>query len=145
MTGLPLVIAFVIAVVLMIVAISKFKVHPFLSIMGVSLLLALVAGIPLTSGFIGKWAVFSSAMSAGAWPVVVVAVLVSGVAAYIYLKLIVVMYFREPSSSGETVAVVAPSMLTSAAIAVTVVATLVLGVAPDPLLDLLSRAGDFIR
>ena len=49
MTGLPLVIAFIIAVVLMIVAISKFKVHPFLSIMGVSLLLALVAGIPLTS------------------------------------------------------------------------------------------------
>ena len=48
MTGLPLIIAFVIAVVLMIVAISKFKVHPFLSIMGVSLLLALVAGIPLT-------------------------------------------------------------------------------------------------
>ena len=49
MTGLPLIIAFIIAVILMIVAISKFKVHPFLSIMGVSLLLALIAGIPLTS------------------------------------------------------------------------------------------------
>ena len=48
MTGFPLIIAFVVAVVLMIVAISKFKVHPFLSIMAVSLLLALVAGIPLT-------------------------------------------------------------------------------------------------
>ena len=48
MTGIPLIIAFVVAVVLMIVAISKFKVHPFLSIMTVSLLLALVAGIPLT-------------------------------------------------------------------------------------------------
>lgn len=48
MTGLHLIIAFIVAVVLMIVAISKFKVHPFLSIMGVSLLLALVAGIPLT-------------------------------------------------------------------------------------------------
>ncbi len=47
MTGIPLIIAFIIAIVLMIVAISKFKVHPFLSIMGVSLLLALVAGIPL--------------------------------------------------------------------------------------------------
>ncbi len=47
MTGLPLIIAFVVAIVLMILAISKFKVHPFLSIMGVSLLLALVAGIPL--------------------------------------------------------------------------------------------------
>ena len=47
MTGLPLIIAFVLAVVIMIVAISKFKVHPFLSIMAVSLILALVAGIPL--------------------------------------------------------------------------------------------------
>ena len=49
MTGLPLIIAFVLAVVLMIVAISKFKVHPFLAIMAVSLLLALVAGIPLVN------------------------------------------------------------------------------------------------
>ena len=47
MTGIPLIIAFVVAVVLMIVAISKLKVHPFLSIMTVSVLLALVAGIPL--------------------------------------------------------------------------------------------------
>jgi GntP family gluconate:H+ symporter len=47
MTGLPLIIAFVLAVVVMIVAISKFKVHPFLAIMSVSLILALVAGIPL--------------------------------------------------------------------------------------------------
>lgn len=48
MTGLPLIIAFVVAIVVMIVAISKFKLHPFLAIMGVSLILALVAGIPLT-------------------------------------------------------------------------------------------------
>lgn len=48
MTGIPLLIAFVIAVVLMIVAISKWKVHPFLSIMGVSLILALVAGLDIT-------------------------------------------------------------------------------------------------
>ena len=55
MTGIPLIIAFVVAVVLMIIAISKWKVHPFLSIMGVSLLLALVGGIPLADvpGVIG--------------------------------------------------------------------------------------------
>lgn len=47
MTGLPLIIAFVLAIVVMIVAISKLKVHPFLSIMSVSLILALLAGIPL--------------------------------------------------------------------------------------------------
>ena len=47
MTGFPLIIAFVIAVVLMIVAISRFKIHPFLAIMGISLILGLVAGIPI--------------------------------------------------------------------------------------------------
>ncbi len=49
MTGLPLIIAFVLAIVVMIVAISKFKIHPFLSIMAVSLILALLAGIPLVN------------------------------------------------------------------------------------------------
>ncbi len=47
MTGIPLILAFVLAIVVMIVAISKWKVHPFLAIMGVSLILALLAGIPL--------------------------------------------------------------------------------------------------
>ena len=56
MSGIPLIIAFVIAIVIMIVAISKYKVHPFLSIMGVSLVLALLAGIPLgdIAGVIGS-------------------------------------------------------------------------------------------
>ena len=55
MTGLPLIIVFVLAIVVMIVAISKYKIHPFLSIMSVSLILALLAGIPLPdiAGVIG--------------------------------------------------------------------------------------------
>ncbi len=48
MTGIPLLIVFVLAVALMIIAISKWHVHPFLSIMGVSLILAMVAGIDIT-------------------------------------------------------------------------------------------------
>ena len=47
MQGIPLIIVFVIAIVVMIIAISKFKIHPFLSLMGISLILGLVAGIPL--------------------------------------------------------------------------------------------------
>ena len=47
MSGLPLIIAFVIAIIAMILLISKLKVHPFLAIMGISLVLALIAGIPL--------------------------------------------------------------------------------------------------
>ena len=55
MTGVPLIIAFVVAIVAMILLISKLKVHPFLAIMAVSLLLAIVAGIPLKDipGIIG--------------------------------------------------------------------------------------------
>lgn len=47
MTGLALILVFVLAIVVMIVAISKFKIHPFIAIMAVSLLFGLIAGIPL--------------------------------------------------------------------------------------------------
>ena len=55
MSGIALIITFVIAIVVMILAISKWKVHPFLAIMGISLILAIVAGIPLNDipGLIG--------------------------------------------------------------------------------------------
>jgi GntP family gluconate:H+ symporter len=55
MQGIGLIVVFICAIVLMIFAISKLKIHPFLSIMGVSLLFAFVAGIPLLDipGIIG--------------------------------------------------------------------------------------------
>ena len=49
MSGIGLIISFIIAIVVMIVAISKFKVHPFIALMGISLLLAIVVGIPLAN------------------------------------------------------------------------------------------------
>ena len=62
MTGLSLIIAFAVAIVAMILLISKLKVHPFLAILAVSLLLALLSDIPLTdvpgvigSGFAGTF------------------------------------------------------------------------------------------
>ena len=47
MTGLPLILLFVLAIVVMIVMISKFKIHPFISIMLISLVLGIAAGIPI--------------------------------------------------------------------------------------------------
>ena len=47
MTGLPLILVFVLAIVVMIIMISKFKIHPFVSIMCISLVLGLIAGIPI--------------------------------------------------------------------------------------------------
>ena len=63
MSGIALIIAFVVAVVLMIVAISKFKVHPFLAIMAIALILAILAGLPLTSIADTIGAGFSSAFT----------------------------------------------------------------------------------
>ena len=102
-----------------------------------------MAGIPLTSGFTGKWVVFTSAAQGGAWPLVVVAVLLSVVAAFFYLRVIVLMYFSDPVGDGPTVAV--PSILTTVVIAVALAATLVLGILPGPVLDLAGTAGAFIR
>ena len=102
-----------------------------------------MAGIPLTSGFTGKWAVFAAAGSAGAWPVVVAAVLTSALAAYFYLRVIVLMYFTDPVGDGPSVTV--PSVLTTGTIAVAVGVTLLLGLIPGPVLDLAGRAGEFIR
>ena len=102
-----------------------------------------MAGIPLTSGFTGKWAVFASAFAGGAWPLVVVAVLMSAVAAFFYVRVIVLMYFSEPVGEGPTVTM--PSVLTTIVIAVGFTATLLLGVVPGPVLDLAAAAGEFIR
>ncbi len=102
-----------------------------------------MAGIPLTSGFVGKWAVFAAALAAGAWPVVITAVLSSVVAAFFYLRVIVLMYFSEPVGDGPSVA--APSVLTATAIGLGVAVTLLLGVVPGPVLDLAGSAGSFLR
>lgn len=103
-----------------------------------------MAGIPLTAGFIGKWAVFTSALSAGAWPVVAVAITASVVAIFFYVRTIRTMFFAAPSAESQ-VAVVQPSLLTVGTIGICVAATMVLGVYPAPVLDLVANAGDFIR
>lgn len=118
------------------------KVSPVLAGVFAFFLLAM-AGIPLTSGFVGKWAVFASALSAGAWPVVIVAIICSIIAAYFYVKVIVLMYFSEPDGDGPVVTY--PSVLTSTTVAACAAMTLLLGVLPGPLLELAGRAGEFLR
>jgi NADH-quinone oxidoreductase subunit N len=105
------------------------------------LLLAL-AGIPLTSGFTGKFAVFAAAYDSGAALLVLLAVISSMIAAFFYIRVIVVMFFTEPR--GEEVSVVLPSAYGQIAIGVSVAVTVILGVLPQPLLDLLADA-IFIR
>jgi NADH-quinone oxidoreductase subunit N len=91
------------------------------------LLLAL-AGIPLTSGFVGKFVVFSAALSDGMAPLVVVALVFSAVAAFFYLRVIVLMYFSEPAADGPTVTI--PGFGTGTAIFLGTAVTLILGLVP---------------
>ncbi|MGW6570971.1 NADH-quinone oxidoreductase subunit NuoN [Streptomyces sp. NPDC054945] len=101
------------------------------------------AGIPLTSGFTGKFAVFKAAAESGAGVLVVIGVLSSAIAAFFYIRVIVLMFFSEPKADGPTVAV--PSPLTMTTIAVGVAVTLVLGLAPQYFLDLAGQASTFVR
>jgi NADH-quinone oxidoreductase subunit N len=107
-----------------------------------SLFLLALAGIPLTAGFTGKFAVFRAAIEAGAWPLVVVALLASAVAAFFYLRVIVLMYFSPPAPDGPTVGV--PGLPTTLVLAITATATLALGIVPGAVLDLAQRAAIFV-
>ncbi|WP_234880179.1 NADH-quinone oxidoreductase subunit NuoN [Mycolicibacterium litorale] len=108
-----------------------------------SLFLLAFAGIPLTSGFVAKFAVFKAAGEGGAIPLVVVGVVASAVAAYFYVRVIVLMFFTDPPLDAPQIVV--PSGLTTAAVTVTAAVTLALGALPQPLLDLADSADLFLR
>ncbi len=108
-----------------------------------ALFLLAFAGIPLTSGFTSKFAVFSAALSGGAVPVVIVGVVTSAIAAFFYVRVIVLMYFQEPVVDGP--AIVVPGGFTAGALALAVAVTVVLGVFPGPVLNLANHAVPFIR
>jgi NADH-quinone oxidoreductase subunit N len=79
----------------------------------------------------------------GATPLVIIAVLASAVAAFFYARVIVLMFFTEPPADGP--AVVIPSGLTTVAIGISAAFTLLLGIAPQPVLELVINVGLFIR
>ncbi|MBO0801954.1 MAG: NADH-quinone oxidoreductase subunit NuoN [Nocardiopsaceae bacterium] len=110
-----------------------------------ALFLLTFAGIPLTSGFTGKFAVFQAAIAGGALPLVIVGVVSSAVAAFFYVRIIVLMFFSDPVEDGPEVAV--PSVFTGTAVALGTLATVVLGIVPQPVLSLANHAATqlFVR
>lgn len=101
------------------------------------------AGIPLTSGFTSKFAVFSAALGDDVVAPVIIGVIASMALAFPYLRLVVLMYLSEPNEQSADVHI--PGGFTAAAITLGVLATLALGVAPQPLLDLTEQAAYFVR
>lgn len=118
------------------------KRSPFIATVFATLLLAF-AGIPLTSGFIGKFSIFSAAYESGNKLVVVVGVISSAIAAYFYIRVIVLMFFTDPAEDGTSVVI--PSNLTRLTITISFVITIFLGVFPAPILNFISSMATFIR
>lgn len=101
------------------------------------------AGIPLTSGFTSKFAVFGAAVEGGQTWLVIFGVITSMLLAFPYLRVVVMMWLSEPGESTPTVSI--PGALTSAALVIGVIVTFALGVVPAPLIDLSTDAAQFVR
>ncbi|MFB3737531.1 MAG: NADH-quinone oxidoreductase subunit NuoN [Candidatus Velamenicoccus archaeovorus] len=101
-----------------------------------TLFLLSMAGIPPTAGFIAKVEVFRAAVAAGHWWLVLLGVLASVVAAFFYIRVIVLMYMQDPQDEGEPDASLTPR----AVLAVPAVLTLLFGVFPGLILGLLEKA-----
>lgn len=100
-----------------------------------------LAGVPLTSGFIGKLLVFGAAVDQGyAW-LVVVGVLASVIAAFLYLRVLVVMYMQDPAKGAVRTA--EAGLPSYAVIALTALATVALGIAWGPLFGIVEDATFF--
>jgi NADH-quinone oxidoreductase subunit N len=113
---------------------------PFVAAVMTVLLLSM-AGIPLTSGFIAKFYVFRAAFHVAA-PLVVIALVFSAVAAFYYLRIVVLMFFAEPPENGPTIAI--PGWSTAVALTFGMVVTVVLGIFPQPILDLAAKAATLV-
>jgi NADH-quinone oxidoreductase subunit N len=101
-----------------------------------TLFLLSLAGIPPTAGFVAKVNVFRAAVDAGHWPLVLIGVLASVVAAFFYIRVMVLMYMQDPQEE------LAPdeSPLPRVAVAIPAVLTVLFGVAPGLVLGVLDKA-----
>jgi NADH-quinone oxidoreductase subunit N len=107
-----------------------------------SLFLFSLAGIPPTAGFFGKWYVFKAAIDGGFYWLVILGFVNSVIGAYYYLRVLVFMYMREPAA-GAPVAVPMRSGYVAAALLVSAVLVLALGLTPTHSLDMAIKAAAF--
>lgn len=108
------------------------KSNPMLAL-ALTVLLAALAGVPLTAGFIGKFYVFSLAVGSGLWAGVGVAFIAAAAGFYYYLNVVRAMWWND---AGNAAPVSLPT-ITRAAVAVLTVSTLLFGFWPEPILALL--------
>src|SRR5581483_6709483 len=100
-----------------------------------SIFILSLIGVPLTGGFFGKFYSFKAAVDSGLVWLAVFGLLTSAVGAFYYLRILVVMYMREPAEPAQTAPAVGPGM--QAALWISAIGTLILGIFPSALLDFL--------
>jgi NADH-quinone oxidoreductase subunit N len=107
---------------------------PFLAF---ALLIGMIslAGVPFTAGFLGKFFIFDAAIRQHQTGLIVIGVITVGCGFYYYLKVVRAMYWLEPTTA-EPIMVSGLSRLTMSLL---IVAIVVLGVYPQPILDALAR------
>lgn len=104
-----------------------------------TLFLLSLLGLPATAGFLGKFFAFQAALDSRIVWLVVIAAINSVIGAYYYLRVIVAMYFWEPSKD-YTPSAVAPAL--TAALSVAAAGTLYIGIFPARVLALAKAAAD---
>ena len=100
-------------------------------------------GVPLTGGFFGKFYIFRAALESNLVWLTVLGLLNSAVAAYYYLRLLVVMYFYEPGEVASHLEPLTPGL--RAALILPAIGTFVLGILPGTVLDFAQRSASFVR
>jgi NADH-quinone oxidoreductase subunit N len=111
------------------------KLHPMMSALMLVFMFSL-AGIPPTAGFVAKFSVFMAVIRAGYTPLALIGVVFSVVSAFFYLRVVVLMYMKEPRLEVP----VSTSLPLKIVLATTAAAIVLLGVYPAPLLDLATAA-----
>jgi NADH-quinone oxidoreductase subunit N len=111
--------------------------QPAMAAMLTIFLLSLI-GVPLTGGFFGKFYIFKAALDANLVWLTVLGLLNSAVAAYYYLRVLVVMYMKDPEAGGEALPAAGPAL--KIAVYGSAIATLILGIFPSFVLDFASKA-----
>ena len=106
-------------------------------------LLLSFAGIPLTAGFVGKFAIFSAAYKSGNISLVVVGVLASAIAAFFYIRVIIMIFFTDPVNN--SVSVIIPSIKSKVSIVASMIISIALGIAPSLVLTTASNFPDFVK
>ena len=114
------------------------KRHPAAAL-AFSLFLLSLAGIPPTAGFFGKWFVFRSAMDAGYYSLAIIGFMNSVIGVYYYLRVMVFMYMREPAA-GAPYAVPMRSGYVNAALIVSAILVLAIGIMPSMTIDMALKA-----